>query len=165
MCGLLTVNPSAPISTFPLFESTTIEERASSTQMFPTFEVRRDNIYEKVKKTSEKAFQKAQFDFVRFSEVSFGNTSRDVVDDIVLLLIDEGFMVKIMEDVYTLKTIIDHAEEVIRARLKENPLITIAEVRDLLGTSRKSAKPILEYMDSIKVTKKNGTESERVAFI
>ena len=51
------------------------------------------------------------------------------------------------------------------ARLKENPLITIAEVRDLLGTSRKSAKPILEYMDSIKVTKKNGTESERVAYV
>ena len=53
----------------------------------------------------------------------------------------------------------------IQARLKENPLITIAEVRDLLNTSRKSAKPILEYMDSIKVTKKNGTESERVAYV
>ena len=80
-------------------------------------------------------------------------------------LMDENFIVKIEENIYTLKTIIDHAEEVIRARLKENPLITIAEVRDLLGTSRKSAKPILEYMDSIKVTKKNGTESERVSFI
>ena len=87
------------------------------------------------------------------------------MDDIVLLLMDEKFIVKIEENIYTLQTIIDHAEEVIRARLKENPLITIAEVRDLLGTSRKSAKPILEYMDSIKVTKKNGTESERVAFI
>ena len=64
-----------------------------------------------------------------------------------------------------LQTIIDHAKDVIQARLKENPLITIAEVRDLLGTSRKSAKPILEYMDSIKITKKNGTESERVAYV
>ena len=78
---------------------------------------------------------------------------------------DEKFVVKIAEDIYTLQTIIDKAEEVIRARLAENPLITIAEVRDLLGTSRKSAKPMLEYMDSIKVTKKNGTESERVAYI
>ena len=131
----------------------------------PDFEVARDATYDKVKKTAEKAFQKAQFDFVRFSEIPFGNVESSVVDDIVLLLMDEKFIVKIEENIYTLQTIIDHAEEVIRARLKENPLITIAEVRDLLGTSRKSAKPILEYMDSIKVTKKNGTESERVAFI
>ena len=45
-----------------------------------------------------------------------------------------------------LKSIIEKAKEVIQNRLKENPLITIAEVRDLLGTSRKSAKPILEYI-------------------
>ena len=88
-----------------------------------------------------------------------------MVEDILLLLMDEKFVVKITEDIYTLQTIIDKAEEVIRGRLAENPLITIAEVRDLLGTSRKSAKPIMEYMDSIKVTKKNGTESERVAYI
>jgi len=102
---------------------------------------------------------------VRFSEISFGNISAEVVDDIVLLLMDEKFVVKIDENIYTLQTIIDHAKEVIKERLKENPLITIAEVRDLLGTSRKSAKPILEYMDSIKITKKNGTESERVAYV
>ena len=131
----------------------------------PDFEVAKDATYEKVKKTAEKAFQKAQFDFVRFSEIPFGNIDATVVDDIVLLLMDELFIVKIEENIYTLKTIIDQAEEVIRGRLKENPLITIAEVRDLLNTSRKSAKPILEYMDSIKVTKKNGTESERVSFI
>lgn len=131
----------------------------------PEFEVARDATYEKVKKTAEKAFQKAQFDFVRFSEISFADIDGEVVEDILLLLMDERFIVKIEENIYTLQTIINHAEEVIRARLKENPLITIAEVRDLLNTSRKSAKPILEYMDSIKVTKKNGTESERVAFI
>ena len=131
----------------------------------PEFEVRRDGTYNKVKNTLEKTFQKAQFDFVRFSEISFGNISAEVVDDILLLLMDEKFVVKIDENIYTLQTLIDHAKDVIQARLKENPLITIAEVRDLLGTSRKSAKPILEYMDSIKITKKNGTESERVAYV
>ena len=131
----------------------------------PEFEVCRDATYNKVKNTLDKTFQKAQFDFVRFSEISFGNISADVVDDVLLLLMDEKFVVKIDDNIYTLQTIIDHAKEVIQSKLKENPLITIAEVRDLLGTSRKSAKPILEYMDSIKVTKKNGTESERVAYV
>lgn len=132
---------------------------------FPEFEVRKDAVYEKVLKTVQKQFEKAQFDFQRFSEFSFGNIKREEVEDIMLLLIDEDIVVKITEDIYTLKSIIEKAKEVIQNRLKENPLITIAEVRDLLGTSRKSAKPILEYMDSIRVTKKNGTESERVAYV
>lgn len=58
----------------------------------------------------------------------------------------------------------DEARERISGKLRENPVITIAEVRDMFGTSRKSAKPILEYMDSIRVTKKTGAESERVAY-
>ena len=120
--------------------------------------LRKDAVYEKVLKTVQKQFEKVQFDFQRFSEISFGNIKREEVEDIMLLLIDEDIVVKITEDIYTLKSIIEKAKEVIQNRLKENPLITIAEVRDLLGTSRKSAKPILEYMDSIKVTKKNGTE-------
>lgn len=68
------------------------------------------------------------------------------------------------EDMYTLKSYMEHAKEVIQEKLKEDPLITIAQVRDIFETSRKSAKPILEYMDSIKVTKKAGAESERVAY-
>ena len=56
------------------------------------------------------------------------------------------------------------AKNIIREKLAEDPVITIAQVRDIFATSRKSAKPILEYMDSIKVTKKVGAESERVAY-
>lgn len=131
----------------------------------PGFEVRRDSTYNEVRQACAAVFQKAGFDFVRFSEISFGAMEQEVVEDIVLLLVEEGFLVKVAEDIYTLQSIIDQAREAIQGRLKENPLITIAEVRDLLGTSRKSAKPILEYMDSIKVTRKNGTASERIAYI
>ena len=65
---------------------------------------------------------------------------------------------------YTLKSLIDKAEKVVREKLDKNNLITISELRDELNTSRKSAKPILEYFDNMKVTKKNGTESERVGY-
>ena len=65
---------------------------------------------------------------------------------------------------YTLMSNMESAKAIIQDKLKENPLITIAQVRDIFETSRKSAKPILEYMDSIKVTKKAGAESERIAY-
>ena len=58
----------------------------------------------------------------------------------------------------------EQAREKIKEKLNQDNLITIAEVRDMFATSRKSAKPILEYMDSIKVTKKTGAESERVGY-
>ncbi len=128
------------------------------------FQIPQDRNFENVKKIMTTSLEQAGFDFVRVSEITFKGMESDVVEDILLLLQDQELIVKVAEDIYTLKSLMNQAKETIENRLRENPLITIAEVRDLLGTSRKSAKPILEYMDSIKVTKKNGTESERVAF-
>ena len=71
---------------------------------------------------------------------------------------------KVTEDMYTLTEYMERAKELIQEHLKGEPVITIAQVRDMFDTSRKSAKPIIEYMDSIKVTKKTGAESERVAY-
>lgn len=86
------------------------------------------------------------------------------MDDILNILLQECRVVKVTDDMYTLSEYMQEAKEKIEAKLKEDPVITIAQVRDMFGTSRKSAKPILEYMDSIKVTKKTGAESERVIY-
>ena len=59
---------------------------------------------------------------------------------------------------------IEKSKEIIQGLFAEKDLITMGEIRDALETSRKNAKLIVEYMDSIKVTKRNGTESERVAY-
>ena len=89
---------------------------------------------------------------------------RETGDDILNILLVEGSVVKVTEDMYTLKEYMEEARQAISAHLANDPVITIAQVRDMFQTSRKSAKPILEYMDSIKVTKKTGAESERVAY-
>ncbi len=130
----------------------------------PEYEVRKDGVYDKVSGILLDTFKKAKFDFVRYSEVDFGRVDRMIADDILNILLEEQEIVKVSEDMYTLKEYMEQAKEVIQKKLKEDPLITIAQVRDLFETSRKSAKPILEYMDSIKVTKKTGAESERIAY-
>ena len=101
---------------------------------------------------------------MRYSEIAFGGADKAAADDILNILLEEQKIVKVTDDMYTLSEYMEHAVDVIRKKLEEDPLITIAQVRDLFETSRKSAKPILEYMDSIKVTKKMGAESERVAY-
>ena len=130
----------------------------------PEYEVRKDSLYDNVSRKLLDSFEKAGYDFIRYSEIDFGKTPRDTADDILNILLKEEQIVKVTEDMYTKKCYIDEAQRIIRDKLKEEPLITIAQVRDIFKTSRKSAKPILEYMDSIKVTKKTGAESERVAY-
>lgn len=129
----------------------------------PGYEVPKDAMYLQTEKLIEDTFEKAGYDFVRFSEIDFGKIPRQTAEDVVLMMIDEGKVLRINEEMFTMKHLMDEAKEKIQNHLKEENLITIAQVRDMFSTSRKSAKPILEYMDSIKVTKKTGGESERVA--
>lgn len=131
----------------------------------PGYEVPKNAMYLQTEKLIEDTFEKAGYDFVRFSEIDFGKIPRQTAEDVVLMMIDEGKVLRINEEMFTMKHLMDEAKEKIQNHLKEENLITIAQVRDMFSTSRKSAKPILEYMDSIKVTKKTGGESERVAYL
>lgn len=130
----------------------------------PGYEVRKDQTFDRVSGILLDSFRDAGYDFVRYSEIGFSREDMMVSDDILNILLEEEKVVKVTEDMYTLKENMERAKELIQERLMEDPLITIAQVRDMFGTSRKSAKPILEYMDSIKVTKKTGAESERIAY-
>lgn len=130
----------------------------------PDYQVRKDDIYAKVSASFLRAWKEAAFDFLRYSEMEQSFASREVADDILNILLQEKKAVKVFDEMYTLTEYMEEARKKIKEHLEKDPVITIAQVRDMFGTSRKSAKPILEYMDSIKVTKKNGSESERVAY-
>lgn len=139
-------------------------ERVDEFLCTPGYRVRKDELYDRVSGALLDAMEKAGFDFVRYSEISVGKVDRDVEDDIRNILLEEGKIVKVTDEMYTLSSYMEEAKKKIQKKLEEDPVITIAQVRDMFQTSRKSAKPILEYMDSIKVTKKTGGESERVAY-
>ncbi|SHK35680.1 selenocysteine-specific translation elongation factor [Hespellia stercorisuis] len=131
----------------------------------PDFTVCKDDAYKAIEKIITEAFEKAGYDFVRFSEIEFGKTSGDKADDVLNIMIVEKTVTRINDEMFTMSHLMDEAKEKIQQHLQKENLITIAQVRDMFSTSRKSAKPILEYMDSIKVTKKVGAESERVAYL
>lgn len=131
----------------------------------PEFTVPKDELFLKTEKLLTDAFTGASYDFVRFSEIELGKIPKETAEDVVLMMIDEGRVIRINEEMFTLASLMEQAKEKITGHLKTEPVITIAQVRDMFSTSRKSAKPILEYMDSIKVTKKTGAESERVSYL
>lgn len=131
----------------------------------PEYEVPKDEVYLNTEKMLVDIFEKQAYDFVRFSEIDLGKLPRETAEDVMLMMMDEGKIIRINEEMFTMSSLMDDAKEKIKAHLQNNDVITIAQVRDMFSTSRKSAKPILEYTDSLKITKKVGAESERVAYL
>lgn len=89
-----------------------------------------------------------------FSGQAGGNAAslRDLFD----VCAAEGILVPVQDGLYL------HAEheatmrERVAARLSEGQGLTVAEIRDLLGTTRKFAVPLCEYLDRVGVTRREG---------
>ena len=126
-------------------------------------EIVKDDTFNNVRRALLGGIKPAKYDFIKISTINFRGIPKETVDDILVYLTASGEIVKLADDVYTLKKFMDNAVVKVTEVLKENGKITIGEVRDMFNTSRKSAKPIVEYMDRIKITKQSGKESERLS--
>lgn len=72
------------------------------------------------------------------------------------VLLDEGRLVRLSDEVVLLEETWREAVERIRAHLQTHGTISAAEARDLLGTSRKIAVAVLEQMDALGITRRVG---------
>jgi selenocysteine-specific elongation factor len=75
-------------------------------------------------------------------------------------LIDNGVIVRITADVFLHRRAVEQAVERVRAYLREHKQMTAAQFRDMLGTSRKYAVPLMEYLDAQRVTRRLGDVRE-----
>ncbi len=80
----------------------------------------------------------------------------EVGEDVFSALRESGELVAVSEDVVFRKNEYESMVEQIRQNLIIRGQITMAEVRDLLKTTRKYAQPLLEHLDSIGVTIREG---------
>jgi len=78
------------------------------------------------------------------------------LSDILKLMVKEGSLVRINESIYLAASIYNKMIEALKDFFSKKPEMTVAEFRDILGTTRKYAIPILEYLDSNKTTLRVG---------
>ena len=97
-----------------------------------------------------------KFDVNPFSPPGVKDCRADVGDEIVNALIELNELTAVSQDVVFRSRDYDALVNGIRKALDKNGTITLAEVRDLFKTSRKYAQAILEHLDAIGVTMRNG---------
>jgi len=68
----------------------------------------------------------------------------------------EGFLMKVSDEIYLHAEMEATMRQRVREKLTGGAAATVAEIRDLLGTSRKYAVPFCEYLDRIGLTKREG---------
>ncbi len=156
-----------PVVAAKIFEHWETEESIISSGEYlhlPEFEILKDARYEGCRKLLLNSFEKAEYQFVKLSETDVEKEYADMAEDILLLLREENKVVRLSEDAYTVKPLLEMAAEKIREVVHQQPVITISEVRDLFSTSRKNAKLILEYTDGQRITRNTGAESEWKAY-
>ena len=81
-----------------------------------------------------------------------------IAKDVLDVLIHRGEVVKAAEDLYFHAAAVEKAEQMLRAHFEKHGSITVSQFRDLTGSTRKFALPLLEYFDSKKVTRRVGDE-------
>lgn len=73
-------------------------------------------------------------------------------NDLLRLMAKEGLIVKINDSIYITKKRLDELIATLRETFSKRPELTVAELRDILKTSRKYALPLMEYLDSQRIT-------------
>jgi selenocysteine-specific elongation factor len=83
------------------------------------------------------------------------NKSKDLLP-VLDLLLEEQYLVRLTEEMYYPKHILEKTEQMIYQWFEQNSEISLAEFRDLIQSSRKYALVLIEYFDSQKVTQRQG---------
>ncbi len=78
------------------------------------------------------------------------------LNDMLRLLTKEGSLVRINDSLYLTKEQYDRMLGLLKEFSLKKPEMTVAEFRDILGTTRKYALPFLEYLDAHKITLRVG---------
>jgi selenocysteine-specific elongation factor len=89
-----------------------------------------------------------------FAAQAGGNAAN--LKDLFEVCVAEGFLVHVTGETYLHGEVEADMRKRVSDRLATGPGATVAEIRDLLGTTRKFAVPFCEYLDRIGLTKREG---------
>ncbi len=80
------------------------------------------------------------------------------VPQLIALAASDGDLVKLNNEFYLHAELAEAMKQTLREAFATQPTLTVSQIRELLGTSRKYAVPLCEYLDRIGFTRRAGDE-------
>jgi selenocysteine-specific elongation factor len=90
-----------------------------------------------------------------------GRAEIEVESEVLSALLEQGTLVRLgsmAEPVFFLRESYDEVVSRLVSYLREHGTITVAQARDLLGTTRKYILPLLEHLDERRITRRQGDQ-------
>ena len=111
------------------------------------------------------ASQQAQFDQLldsfrrnRYSPPTIREAKALVGSELLAVFLDREQLVKVSEDFYFLKKAYEEMVAAMIAHMKSHGTLTVADVRDMFGMSRKYILPLLDHLDGRRITRRVGDD-------
>lgn len=84
------------------------------------------------------------------------SSQRETYQNLFSLLVEQKTLVEVEKGLYFHARALEELKGLVAGFIKEKGAITVADLRDLVNTSRKYAVPLLEYLDKIHFTRREG---------
>jgi selenocysteine-specific elongation factor len=110
---------------------------------------------EKVRQRLEDIYLKSGLEPPYFKDIK-GTFPGDTVNEVLELLVRDGVLLKIKEDMFFHRKILDRLKADLIAFLKKHGEITTPQFKEMTGVSRKYTIPLIEYLDRAQVTVRVG---------
>lgn len=122
------------------------------------FEVRLTKRQRAIRERILDEFKAAGYETMMPEEIPglFAPTEKNDCAQVIENLLASGELVMLVPQIYWHRETFDKARAIAEEYFKSNSELTMPQFRDLLGTSRKYALAMIDYLDSAKVTKKIG---------
>ncbi|MCR4711101.1 MAG: selenocysteine-specific translation elongation factor [Clostridia bacterium] len=120
------------------------------------FTVALDAAGEALKERIRKRYREAGFDMPEVEEALAGEKDRKAARDMIALLAAEGALIKINPVYYMDSSVYEKAFAAFMNKMEEQGSVTLAEMRDLMGSSRKYTVAFLDHLDAKGITRMEG---------
>jgi selenocysteine-specific elongation factor len=99
----------------------------------------------------------------RFAPPSIREVRAEVGDELAALLLERGALFMVNQDLYFLKETFEEIVAFVIAHIRSHGSLSVAEMRDRFGMSRKYILPLLDHLDAHRITKRIGDDRVLVA--
>lgn len=121
----------------------------------------KDQRFEKIRENLICRLSQARFRFTDIRELCPEDMPKEMYQEIVRTLEEEGELVQISDVFYTTASLAQEIAERVETYFQEHEVLTYTALKDMLETTRRSVRELAAYLDAQNITAPCGKETER----